>query len=75
MVRRGIKPAGWKQLARNREIAGLFFFRFAYTACIGIIWGFLPVMADADLDLSSSLIGVLVMLGVLVSGVVQVPMG
>jgi MFS family permease len=75
VVRRGKQPAGWKQVARNREIAGLFFFRFAYTACIGIIWGFLPVLADADLALSSATIGFLVMLGIFVSGIIQLPMG
>ena len=75
VVRRGIQPAGWKQLARNREIAGLFFFRFAYTACIGIIWGFLPVLADTELALSSTTIGFLVMLGIFVSGIIQLPMG
>ena len=75
VVRRGIQPVGWKQLARNREIAGLFFFRFAYTACIGIIWGFLPVLADTELALSSTTIGFLVMLGIFVSGIIQLPMG
>jgi DHA1 family multidrug resistance protein-like MFS transporter len=75
VVRRGKQPAGWKQLARNREIVGLFFFRFAYTACIGIIWGFLPVLADAELALSSTTIGFLVMLGIFVSGIIQLPMG
>ncbi|QTA93493.1 MFS transporter [Desulfonema magnum] len=66
---------GWKPLLRDRVIAGLFFFRFAYTACIGIIWSFLPVFADKDFSLSSSRIGLLVMLAVFVSGVVQTPMG
>jgi MFS family permease len=75
VVRRRKQPAGWKQLVRNREIAGLFFFRFAYTACIGIIWGFLPVLADAELSLSSTTIGFLVMLGIFVSGIIQLPMG
>jgi len=75
VIRRGKQPAGWKQLVRNREIAGLFFFRFAYTACIGIIWGFLPVLADAELSLSSTTIGFLVMLGIFVSGIIQLPMG
>ena len=37
----------WSQILADRIIAGLFFFRLAYTACIGIIWGFLPVFADS----------------------------
>ncbi|MHC4458763.1 MAG: MFS transporter [Planctomycetota bacterium] len=68
-------PAEWKQLIRDRDIAGLFVFRLAYTACIGILWGFLPVMGDAELSLSSSSIGILIMLGVFISGISQVPMG
>jgi MFS family permease len=68
-------PAEWKQLIKDRDMAGLFLYRLAYTACIGIIWGFLPVMGDVELSLPSSSIGVLIMLGVFASGVSQVPMG
>jgi MFS transporter, DHA1 family, multidrug resistance protein len=75
VVRRAREPTGWQQLMRNRELAGLFFFRLAYTACIGIIWGFLPVLADAELALSSTSTGFLVMLGIFVSGIIQLPMG
>ncbi|MGB5986452.1 MAG: MFS transporter [Desulfobacterales bacterium] len=75
IVRHKATPLPWKRLLADRQISGLFLFRMAYTACIGIIWGFLPVMADADLGLSSSLIGVLVMLGVLIAGILQTPMG
>ncbi len=67
--------AGWRRLLRDRELVGLFFFRFSYTACIGVIWGFLPVYAATRFSVSSSLIGVLVMLGVLISGLIQTPMG
>ena len=74
-VMRGIPRINWRQLVQNREMVGLFVFRFAYTACIGIIWGFLPVLADAELALSSTKIGYLVMLGILISGIFQVPMG
>ena len=72
---RGRPPVRWKQLALDRQVAGLFFFRFAYTLCIGVIWGFLPVLADAELSLSSAAIGFLVMLGILTSGILHIPMG
>jgi MFS family permease len=75
VVKKGRAPVGWSQILTNRTIAGLFFFRLAYTACIGIIWGFLPVFADMEFSISASAIGILVMLGVFVSGVVHVPMG
>jgi MFS family permease len=74
-VQRGLPVIKWRHLVTNWEIAGLFTFRFVYTACIGIIWGFLPVLADKDLDLSSTNIGFLVMLGILISGILQLPMG
>ncbi|MCP4718560.1 MAG: MFS transporter, partial [Desulfobacteraceae bacterium] len=41
----------------------------------GIIWCFLPLFADKAFDLSGSRIGLLVMLGVFVSGILQLPMG
>jgi len=75
VVLRRRPPVGWRVIVSDRTVAGLFIFRLAYTAGIGVIWGFLPVLADTELHLSSARIGVLVMLGVLVSGVVQLPMG
>ncbi|MFO8083144.1 MAG: MFS transporter [Desulfobacterales bacterium] len=68
-------PTAWKILLKDPNITGLIFFRFAYTACIGIIWSFLPVFAESEFSLPSSLIGVLVMLGVFISGMMQPPMG
>lgn len=75
VMRQGVVPAAWRTLLRDRGILGLFFFRFSHAASIGIVWGFLPVMAARDFDLSSATIGLLVMLGVLVSGLMHVPMG
>jgi MFS family permease len=74
-LRTGRPPLRWKDIIGDRVIIGLFAFRLAYTSGIGIIWGFLPVLADAEFHLSSSQIGILVMLGVLVSGMIQAPMG
>ena len=75
VIRRGKLPVRWMQLVMDREVAGLFFFRFAYTLCIGVIWGFLPVLADAELALPSAAIGFLVMLGIFISGMLHIPMG
>jgi len=75
VVQRGRPPIGWQRLIKDREVVGLFFFRVNYTACIGIIWGFVPVLADTEFLLSSAAIGVLVMLGVLISGIIHLPMG
>jgi MFS family permease len=68
-------PLRYRILVRNRYIGALFIFRFAYTACIGLVWAFLPLFAHKQFELSSAAIGVLVMLGVLVSGLLQTPMG
>ena len=75
VIRRDGPPVRWKQLVLDRDVTGLFFFRFAYTLCIGVIWGFLPVLADSELSLSSAAIGFLVMLGILISGLLHIPMG
>ena len=75
VISRGIKPLAWKWLLYDRDMAGLFLFRFAYAACIGVIWSFLPVLADIEFSLSSSSIGILVMLGVFSSGLMHIPMG
>ena len=71
----GRAPVRWGLLLRDRMLVSLFAFRMVYTTCIGIIWGFLPVYADARFGLSSSAIGVLVMMGVSVSGIIHIPMG
>ncbi len=68
-------PVEWKQILSDRTIAGLFLFRFTFTVCIGIIWGFLPILSDSEFSLSSSSIGILIMLGVFISGSIQTPMG
>ncbi len=72
---REVEPLAWKNLLQDRDMAGLFLFRLAYAACIGVIWSFLPVLADVKFSLSSSSIGVLVTLGVLSSGLLHVHMG
>ena len=69
------QPLSWRTLLRDRQVAGLFIFRFAYVLCVGIIWGFIPLLADVEFAASSSLIGILVMLGVFISGLIHMPMG
>ncbi len=74
-IQRSKGPVSYWVLLKNGKILGSSVLRMAYTCCIGAIWGFLPVFADAEFGLSSSAIGVLIMLGVLTSGVLQTPMG
>ncbi len=75
-ITRAPKALGsWKRLLFDREIIGLFIFRFGYTFGIGSIWGFLPILADTEHGLSSAAIGSILMVGVLLSGITQIPMG
>ncbi len=69
------EPETYGRLLRDKVIAGIVFTRFAYVSSIGIIWCFLPVFADAEFELSSPAIGILVMLAIFISGILQLPMG
>lgn len=71
----GKSPVEWKKLFSERDIASIFLFRFSHILCIGIIWTFLPLYARIKYNASSSAIGILIMLGVLISGALHVPMG
>ena len=75
VVNRGAAPLAWRWVLQDKEMAGLFLFRLAYAACIGVIWSFLPVLADLEFSLSSSAIGILVTVGVFTSGLLHLPMG
>jgi len=75
LIRPAKPPLRYRILIGNKYLGALFMFRVAYTACIGLVWAFLPLVAHARFRLSSSAIGVLVMLGVLTSGLLQTPMG
>lgn len=68
-------PTGYLELLRSRTVFSLFGFRTCFTTCIGMVWAFLPLLASNRLNLSSSAIGIVVMINVFVSGLMQVPMG
>lgn len=69
------RSVGWTVLWKDPIVAGLFSIRLVYVTCIGIIWSFLPVFADTEFHLSASQIGILVMIPVFVSGLLQMPAG
>jgi DHA1 family multidrug resistance protein-like MFS transporter len=62
-------------LMKTPSVRSLFIFRMCFTTCVGIVWAFLPLFASTRLGLSSSAIGIVVMLIVLVAALFQVPMG
>jgi predicted MFS family arabinose efflux permease len=75
VLSQGNSPIHWKVLLADGYVVGLFFFRFAYIACVGIIWGFIPLYADMEFSASSASIGMLITLGVFISGLIHIPMG
>lgn len=71
------RPAGpgYFALLGIPAVRALFIFRATFTTAIGITWTFLPLGAGTRLGLSSSAIGLVVMVNVLVAAVCQAPMG
>jgi MFS family permease len=65
----------WLDLLRDRGLASLFAFRFAYVVCVGIIWAFVPLYASFKLSLSSASIGLIITLGIAAGGLLNTPMG
>lgn len=75
IIRSPRPPAAWRKLVLDRDMLSLFAFRFGYTFGIGVLWSFLPVLAAGEHHLSAAAIGLIIMLGVLLSGVIQAPLG
>jgi DHA1 family multidrug resistance protein-like MFS transporter len=69
------KPADYMDLIKIPSVFSIFLFRTCFTMCIGITWAFLPLLAGTQIGLSSSAIGLVVMVNVLISGLLQTPMG
>lgn len=69
------KSTPYLKLMKIPSVFSLFAFRACFTTCIGITWTFLPLLASTKLHLSSSAIGILVMINVCIAGLFQVPMG
>ena len=65
----------YMKLIKIPSVFSLFAFRACFTTCIGITWAFLPLLASTKMALSSSEIGAVVMINVLIAGLLQVPMG
>ncbi|MDY6878812.1 MAG: MFS transporter [Desulfatiglans sp.] len=69
------EPLGYRQLLMSPKVFPLFAFRTCLTTCSGITWTFIPFMASTMLGLSSTAIGMIVTINVLLSGLLQAPMG
>jgi MFS family permease len=71
----GHRRSRYGRLLGHRPVLALFVFRLGFTTCIGMIWTFLPLLAGTRHGLTSTETGVVVMINVLVSGLLQTPMG
>ena len=61
------KPENLTRLIRQPVILGLFLNRFAQILCVGILWTFIPLLADQEFGLSSSMIGIVISMLVLIT--------
>nr|HID57797.1 MFS transporter [Desulfobacterales bacterium] len=66
-----VGPPKYLKIIKEPAIFSLFAYRACFTTGIGIVWAFLPLFASTRLDLSSSIIGMIVAMNVLVSGIFQ----
>ena len=67
--------APWRTILSSRPIIGVSFFRVVYALASTIIWVFVPLLAAHVLPLSTTQVGVLISLNVLVSTLLQPPCG
>lgn len=65
----------FRQIFSCRPLVGMSFFRLSYAAANATIWVFVPLLAAQLLTLSTSEIGLLISLNVLVSTILQAPCG
>jgi len=66
---------GYGPFFRSRLLKGVFAYRFCFSVGIGVTWAFLPIFGDNVLGLSSSRIGILISLNILVATLLQTPFG
>jgi DHA1 family multidrug resistance protein-like MFS transporter len=69
------RAAPWRAILSSRQIVGVSFFRIVYALASTIIWVFVPLLAAHVLPLSTTQVGVLISLNVLVSTLLQPPCG
>jgi MFS family permease len=65
----------YMRMLRDKNILALFILRFANATSIGVLLSFLPILAHENMKLTSSQIGVLLSLSLVVASALQVPFG
>ena len=65
----------WRTILSSRPILGVSLFRVAYALSSTLIWVFVPLLSASLLPLTTSQVGALISLNVLISAVLQAPCG
>ncbi len=69
------EEASWRTILSSRPILGVSLFRVAYALSSTLIWVFVPLLSASLLPLTTSQVGALISLNVLISAVLQAPCG
>lgn len=67
--------ASWHMIISSRPILGVSLFRVVYALSSTLIWVFVPLLSASLLPLTTSQVGALISLNVLISTVLQAPCG
>ncbi len=68
-------PKGYARFFKTKSLNGIFLYRLCFSIGIGVTWAFLPIFGDNVLKLSSSKIGLLISLNILIATLLQTPFG
>lgn len=68
-------PVNIRHLLGNKYVSGILLLRFTYAMCLGIVWTFVPLIAETEYKMSGMATGSLITLGVLASAALMTPMG
>ncbi len=66
---------GWRTIASSKAILGVSLFRIVYALSSTLIWVFVPLLSSSLLPLSTTQVGLLISLNVLISTILQTPFG
>lgn len=66
---------GYRKFFKPKALKGIFLYRLCFSIGIGVTWAFLPIFGDNVLKLSSSRIGILISLNILIATLLQTPFG
>lgn len=69
------EAASWRTILSSRPILGVSLFRVVYALSSTLIWVFVPLLSASLLPLTTSQVGALISLNVLISTVLQAPCG